>query len=157
MLEIERKFSVKCTNFLANIKESYKITQGYLNSDKNRTVRVRTKGTKGFITIKGLGSDSGMSRFEWEKEISLKEAESLLLLCEGFIIDKVRYIVPFDDVVFEVDVFEGTNKGLIIAEVELTSETQIFNKPDWLGDELTQDERFYNAYLSNNPFTSWNH
>ena len=157
MLEIERKFSVKCTNFLANIKESYKITQGYLNSDKNRTVRVRTKGTKGFITIKGLGSDSGMSRFEWEKEISLKEAESLLLLCEGFIIDKVRYIVPFDDVVFEVDVFEGTNKGLIIAEVELTSETQIFNKPDWLGDELTQDERFYNAYLSNNPFTTWNH
>ena len=157
MLEIERKFSVKCTNFLANIKESYKITQGYLNSDKNRTVRVRIKGTKGFITIKGLGSDSGMSRFEWEKEISLKEAESLLLLCENFIIDKVRYIVPFDDVVFEVDVFEGTNKGLIIAEVELTSETQIFNKPDWLGDELTQDERFYNAYLSNNPFTTWNH
>ena len=157
MLEIERKFSVKCTNFLANIKESYKITQGYLNSDKNRTVRVRTKGTKGFITIKGLGSDSGMSRFEWEKEISLKEAESLLLLCEDFIIDKVRYIVPFDDVVFEVDVFEGTNKGLIIAEVELTSETQIFNKPDWLGDELTQDERFYNAYLSNNPFTTWSH
>ena len=157
MLEIERKFSVKCTNFLANIKESYKITQGYLNSDKNRTVRVRTKGTKGFITIKGLGSDSGMSRFEWEKEISLKEAESLLLLCEGFIIDKVRYIVPFDDVVFEVDVFEGTNKGLIIAEVELTSETQMFNKPDWLGDELTQDERFYNAYLSNNPFTTWSH
>ena len=157
MLEIERKFSVKCTNFLANIKESYKITQGYLNSDKNRTVRVRIKGTKGFITIKGLGSDSGMSRFEWEKEISLKEAESLLLLCEDFIIDKVRYIVPFDDVVFEVDVFEGTNKGLIIAEVELTSETQIFNKPDWLGDELTQDERFYNAYLSNNPFTTWNH
>lgn len=157
MLEIERKFSVKCTNFLANIKESYKITQGYLNSDKNRTVRVRIKGTKGFITIKGLGSDSGMSRFEWEKEISLKEAESLLLLCEDFIIDKVRYIVPFDDVVFEVDVFEGTNKGLIIAEVELTSETQMFNKPDWLGDELTQDERFYNAYLSNNPFTTWSH
>ena len=157
MLEIERKFSVKCTNFLANIKESYKITQGYLNSDKNRTVRVRIKGTKGFITIKGLGSDSGMSRFEWEKEISLKEAESLLLLCENFIIDKVRYIVPFDDVVFEVDVFEGTNKGLIIAEVELTSETQMFNKPDWLGDELTQDERFYNAYLSNNPFTTWSH
>lgn len=157
MLEIERKFSVKCTNFLANIKESYKITQGYLNSDKNRAVRVRIKGTKGFITIKGLGSDSGMSRFEWEKEISLKEAESLLLLCEDFIIDKVRYIVPFDDVVFEVDVFEGTNKGLIIAEVELTSETQMFNKPDWLGDELTQDERFYNAYLSNNPFTTWSH
>lgn len=155
MLEIERKFSVKSTNFLANIKESYKITQGYLNSDKNRTVRVRTKGTKGFITIKGLGSESGMSRFEWEKEIAVNEAEALLLLCEDFVIDKTRYIVPFEDVIFEVDVFNGANKGLVMAEVELTSETQIFNKPEWLGEELTNDERYYNAYLSNNPFTTW--
>lgn len=155
MLEIERKFSVKSTNFLANIKESYKITQGYLNSDKNRTVRVRTKGTKGFITIKGLGSESGMSRFEWEKEIAVNEAEALLLLCEDFVIDKTRYIVPFEDVIFEVDVFDGANKGLVMAEVELTSETQIFNKPEWLGEELTNDERYYNAYLSNNPFTTW--
>lgn len=155
MLEIERKFNVKSTTFLANTKESYKITQGYLNTDKNRTVRVRIKGNKGFITVKGLSSADGLSRFEWEKEISFKDAEALLLLCEDFVIDKTRYIIPFDDVFFEVDVFEGANKGLIIAEVELETEDQYFEKPDWLGDELTGDERFYNAYLSNKPFTVW--
>ena len=156
MLEIERKFAVKSTNFLANAKESYKITQGYLNTDKNRTVRVRIKGSKGFITVKGISSADGLSRFEWEKEIDVKDAEALLLLCEDFVIDKTRYIIPFDAVVFEVDVFEGSNKGLVIAEVELETTDQQFKKPDWLGEELTGDERFYNAYLSNVPFTSWN-
>ena len=156
MLEIERKFAVKSTNFLANAKESYKITQGYLNTDKNRTVRVRTKGNKGFITVKGISSADGLSRFEWEKEIDIKDAEALLLLCEDFVIDKTRYLVPFGAVVFEVDVFDGANKGLIIAEVELQTTDQQFEKPDWLGDELTGDERYYNAYLSNVPFTSWN-
>jgi len=156
MLEIERKFAVKSTNFLANAKESYKITQGYLNTDKNRTVRVRIKGSKGFITVKGISSADGLSRFEWEKEIDIKGAEALLLLCEDFVIDKTRYLIPFDNVVFEIDVFEGANKGLIIAEVELETTDQHFEKPDWLGEELTGDERFYNAYLSNVPFTSWN-
>ena len=156
MLEIERKFAVKSTNFLANAKESYKITQGYLNTDKNRTVRVRIKGNKGFITVKGISSADGLSRFEWEKEIKIKDAEALLLLCEDFVIDKTRYIIPFDAVVFEVDVFEGANKGLVVAEVELESTEQQFEKPEWLGEELTGDERFYNAYLSNVPFTSWN-
>lgn len=156
MLEIERKFAVKSTNFLANAKESYKITQGYLNTDKNRTVRVRTKGNKGFITVKGISSADGLSRFEWEKEIDIKDAEALLLLCEDFVIDKTRYLIPFGAVVFEVDVFEGANKGLVIAEVELETADQQFEKPDWLGDELTGDERYYNAYLSNVPFTSWN-
>lgn len=156
MLEIERKFAVKSTNFLANAKESYKITQGYLNTDKNRTVRVRIKGNKGFITVKGISSADGLSRFEWEKEIDIKDAEALLLLCEDFVIDKTRYIIPFDTVVFEVDVFEGANKGLVIAEVELESTEQQFEKPEWLGEELTGDERFYNAYLSNVPFSSWN-
>ena len=156
MLEIERKFAVKSTTFLANAKESYKITQGYLNTDKNRTVRVRIKGSKGFITVKGISSADGLSRFEWEKEIDVKDAEALLLLCEDFVIDKTRYLIPFDAVVFEVDVFEGSNKGLVIAEVELESADQQFDKPDWLGEELTGDERFYNAYLSNVPFTSWN-
>lgn len=156
MLEIERKFAVKSTTFLANAKESYKITQGYLNTDKNRTVRVRIKGSKGFITVKGISSADGLSRFEWEKEIDVKDAEALLLLCEDFVIDKTRYIIPFDVVVFEVDVFEGSNKGLVIAEVELETTDQQFDKPDWLGEELTGDERFYNAYLSNVPFTSWN-
>lgn len=156
MLEIERKFAVKSTNFLANAKESYKITQGYLNTDKNRTVRVRIKGNKGFITVKGISSADGLSRFEWEKEINIKDAEALLLLCEDFVIDKTRYIIPFDAVVYEVDVFEGANKGLVIAEVELESTEQQFEKPEWLGEELTGDERFYNAYLSNVPFSSWN-
>lgn len=155
MLEIERKFAVKSTNFLANAKESYKITQGYLNTDKNRTVRVRIKGNKGFITVKGISSADGLSRFEWEKEIDIKDAEALLLLCEDFVIDKTRYIIPFDTVVFEVDVFEGANKGLVVAEVELESTEQQFEKPEWLGEELTGDERFYNAYLSNVPFSSW--
>lgn len=155
MLEIERKFAVKSTNFLANAKESYKITQGYLNTDKNRTVRVRIKGNNGFITVKGISSADGLSRFEWEKEINIKDAEALLLLCEDFVIDKTRYIIPFDAVVFEVDVFEGANKGLVVAEVELESTEQQFEKPEWLGEELTGDERFYNAYLSNVPFTSW--
>ncbi|WLD23895.1 CYTH domain-containing protein [Flavobacterium dauae] len=155
MVEIERKFSVKNTNFLVNTKESFKITQGYLNSDKNRTVRVRIKGNKGFITVKGLSSVDGLSRFEWEKEIAVKDAEALLLLCEDFVIDKTRYILPFNDVVFEIDVFEGANKGLVIAEVELQSTDQQFEKPDWLADELTGDKRFYNAYLSNHPFTTW--
>ena len=156
MLEIERKFAVKSTNFLANAKESYKITQGYLNTDKNRTVRVRTNGNKGFITVKGIGSADGLSRFEWEKEIEIKDAEALLLLCEDFVIDKTRYLIPFDTIVFEVDVFEGANKGLVIAEVELETVDQQFEKPDWLGEELTGNERFYNAYLSNVPFTTWN-
>lgn len=155
MIEIERKFSVKSTTFLANAKKSYKIKQGYLNSDKNRTVRVRIKGEKGFITVKGLSSANGLERFEWEKEISLPDAEALMLLCEDFIIDKTRYIVLNGDSVFEVDVFEGLNSGLIIAEIELQTADEHFFKPDWLGDELTGDIRFYNAYLSDHPFTTW--
>ncbi len=155
MIEIERKFRVKNTTFLNNIKASFKITQGYLNSDKYRTVRVRTKGDHGFITIKGVSSENGTSRFEWEKEISLEDALQLLPLCEEFIIEKTRYIVPFGEVVFEVDVFEGYNQGLIIAEVELSHENQTFEKPSWLGDELTGDERFYNSFLSKHPTSTW--
>ena len=156
MIEIERKFRVKSTTFLDNIKTRFKITQGYLNSDKNRTVRVRIKDSQGSITVKGVSSANGLSRFEWEKEISSTDAARLLELCEGFVIDKTRYLVPFGEVVFEVDVFEGANQGLVIAEVELQSEGQIFEKPDWLGEELTGDKRYYNAYLSVHPFTTWN-
>ncbi|MBA5793666.1 CYTH domain-containing protein [Flavobacterium sp. xlx-214] len=156
MLEIERKFRVKNTTFLSNIKESYKITQGYLNSSEDRTVRVRIKGNQGFLTIKGKSSENGLSRFEWEKEISVLEATELLKLCEDFVISKTRHLFPFNDVVFEVDVFEGANEGLIVAEVELNSENQTFEKPDWLGDELTGDLQYYNSYLSNHPYTTWN-
>ncbi|WKW46202.1 CYTH domain-containing protein [Myroides sp. JBRI-B21084] len=155
MIEIERKFSVKSTTFLANAKKSYKIKQGYLNSDKNRTVRVRIKGDKGYITVKGLSTNNGVERFEWEKEISIQDAEALMLLCEDYIIDKTRYVVLNGDAVFEVDVFEGLNEGLVIAEIELQTADEHFFKPDWLGDELTGDIRFYNAYLSNHPFSTW--
>lgn len=156
MLEIERKYLIKNSDFLSSVVNSNKITQGYLNSSKERTVRVRTKGDKGFITIKGKSSHSGLSRFEWEKEIPLNEAILLLKLCEDYIIEKVRYEVIFDNHVFEIDIFEGANKGLILAEVELSDENEKISLPEWIGEEVTGDERYYNSYLSNHPFKIWN-
>jgi CYTH domain-containing protein len=136
-------------------KENFRIVQGYLNSNPERTVRVRIKGGKGFLTIKGIGNESGMTRFEWEKEIKISEAEALLLLCEKGTIDKIRYNVIFENHLFEVDVFQGENEGLIVAEIELQSENETFSKPNWLGNEVTSDERYYNSFLSNHPFKSW--
>jgi CYTH domain-containing protein len=136
-------------------KENFRIVQGYLNSNPERTVRVRIKGGKGFLTIKGIGNESGMTRFEWEKEITVSEAEALLLLCEKGAIDKIRYNVIFENHLFEVDVFQGENEGLIVAEIELQSENETFSKPNWLGNEVTSDERYYNSFLSNHPFKSW--
>ncbi len=155
MNEIERKFLVTSTEFLSENTKSNRIVQGYLNSNSERTVRVRIKGNKGFLTIKGKGNESGTTRFEWEKEIEVTEAEQLLLLCEDGVIDKIRYEIPFGKHLYEVDIFEGDNTGLIIAEIELNEENESFEKPNWLGEEVTSDERYYNAYLSNNPFKSW--
>ncbi len=155
MVEIERKYLVTNCDFIMESKENFRIVQGYLNSNPERTVRVRIKGGKGFLTIKGIGNESGMTRFEWEKEITVSEAEALLLLCEKGAIDKIRYNVIFENHLFEVDVFQGENEGLIVAEIELQSENETFSKPNWLGNEVTSDERYYNAYLSNNPFKSW--
>lgn len=155
MVEIERKFLVINRDFILESSENFRIVQGYLNSNPERTVRVRVKGDKGFLTIKGKGNESGMSRFEWEKEIIISEAEALLLLCEKGAIDKIRYNVMYENHLFEVDVFFGENEGLIVAEIELQSENETFSKPNWLGEEVTSDERYYNAYLSNNPFKSW--
>lgn len=155
MTEIERKFLVTSTDFISESTTQFRIVQGYLNSNPERTVRVRIKGEKGFLTIKGKGSDSGISRFEWEKEINISEAEALLLLCEKGTIDKIRYEVPMGNHTYEIDVFAGENEGLIVAEIELQSENESFEKPNWLGKEVTSDERYYNAYLSNNPFKSW--
>ena len=155
MTEIERKFLVTATDFISESTAQFRIVQGYLNSNPERTVRVRIKGNKGFLTIKGKGNESGMSRFEWEKEIAISEAEALLLLCEKSAIDKIRYEVPMGKHTYEVDVFAGENEGLIVAEIELQSETESFEKPNWLGEEVTSDERYYNAFLSNNPFKSW--
>lgn len=155
MTEIERKFLVTSTDFISESTTQFRIVQGYLNSNPERTVRVRIKGNKGFLTIKGKGNESGMSRFEWEKEISVIEAEALLALCEKGVIDKTRYEVPMGNHTYEVDVFTGENEGLTVAEIELQSENESFEKPNWLGKEVTSDERYYNAYLSNNPFKSW--
>ncbi len=155
MQEIERKFLVNSLEFIAEAKQTQKIVQGYLNSNPERTVRIRIKDQKGFITIKGRGNESGTTRFEWEKEIDVKDAEALILLCESGVIDKTRYLIPMGNHTFEVDIFEGENEGLVMAEIELSHENEVFDKPEWLDEEVTNDERFYNAYLSKKPFTTW--
>jgi len=155
MNEIERKFLVKSADFLSESTKSNRIVQGYLNSNPDRTVRVRIKGNAGFLTIKGKGNESGTTRFEWEKEIPVAEAAQLLLLCEEGVIDKIRYEIPFGKHLYEVDVFEGDNKGLIVAEIELNDENESFEKPDWLGEEVTGEKRYYNASLSILSYKNW--
>jgi adenylate cyclase len=155
MIEIERKFLVKNDSFKKEAFAKNHIAQGYLSSVPERTVRVRIKGEKGFLTIKGASNDSGLSRFEWEKEIAVSEAKSLLLLCEKGVIDKTRFEIKKGNHVFEVDEFYNDNEGLIVAEIELDSENDTFEKPDWLGKEVTGDIRYYNAYLSKNSFKNW--
>ena len=155
MIEIERKFLVKSDDFKSLAFKKSRIIQGYISKNPARTVRIRTKGVSGFLTIKGIGNASGLSRFEWEKEIPVDEALQLLQLCENGSIDKMRYEVQVGSHIFEVDVFAGDNEGLIIAEIELETEDAVFEKPFWLGAEVTNDERYYNAYLSDNPFKNW--
>ena len=155
MVEIERKFLVTSNAFKSNALRENHIAQGYLSSTPERTVRVRIKGEKGFITIKGKTNEAGMSRFEWEKEIPVAEAKELLLLCEKGVIEKIRYEIQVGLHLFEVDEFYGENEGLIMAEFELQSEAEVFEKPIWLGEEVTQDNRYYNSYLSQRPFKSW--
>ncbi len=153
--EIERKFLVK-GDFKPFATKSTRITQGYLSSVPERTVRVRIKGDKGFLTIKGIGNASGASRFEWEKEIPVDEAKSLLEICEPGVIDKTRYLVPEESgLVFEVDEFYGDNDGLTVAEIELPSEDHPFTKPDWLGEEVTGDVKYFNSMLMKNPYKNW--
>lgn len=152
--EIERKFLVK-EGYKQFAFTNTRINQGYLSSAPERIVRVRINGEKGFITIKGISNVSGMSRFEWEKEIPLDEARELLALCEPAIIDKTRYLVQVGGFTFEVDEFYGENAGLVIAEIELNSEEELFDKPEWLGLEVTGDKRYFNSKLSKNPFTKW--
>lgn len=152
--EIERKFLVK-GEFKSLVTKATRITQGYLSSVPERTVRVRVKGEKGYITIKGIGSQSGASRFEWEKEIPVEDVNELLKICEPGIIDKTRYIIPFDNHTFEVDEFYGENEGLILAEVELGSENEACKMPVWIGQEVTGDTRYYNSMLMKNPYKGW--
>jgi adenylate cyclase len=152
--EIERKFLVTGAFRDAAISRT-RIVQGYLSSVPERTVRVRIKDGQGFLTIKGIGNASGASRFEWEREIPLTDAEQLLAICEPGVIDKVRHLVPVGAHTFEVDEFHGANEGLVIAEVELSSETDALARPPWLGDEVTGDARYYNSMLMKRPFSEW--
>ena len=152
--EIERKFLVK-GEFKKFVAKQTRIIQGYLSSVPERTVRVRVKGDKGFITVKGIGNAAGASRYEWEKEIPVNEVMELLKICEPGVIDKTRYNVPIGNVTFEVDEFYGENEGLILAEVELKSESEVFEKPEWLGNEVTGDVKYYNSMLMKNPYTKW--
>lgn len=155
MVEIERKFLVNSNEYLKSFTKQNRIVQGYLSSDPKRTVRIRLKGQNGYLTIKGESNESGLTRFEWEKEISYSDAENLLRLCEKGVIDKIRYEVIVGVHVYEVDVFAKENEGLVIAEIELSSEEETFEKPNWLGKEVTGDERYYNSYLSKTPFKNW--
>jgi adenylate cyclase len=153
--EIERKFLVKSEAFKAESVKEMRITQGYLSSVPERTVRVRIKGEKGFMTIKGIGNESGASRYEWEREISIEDTKALLSICEPGVIDKTRYNVKSGEHTFEVDEFYGENDGLVVAEVELSSEDEAFEKPEWLGEEVTGDVKYYNSMLMKNPYKNW--
>ncbi len=153
--EIERKFLVKEGVEVETLGKTIRIKQGYLSSVKERTVRVRIKGDKGFLTIKGIGNESGATRYEFEKEISVSDVEDLLKICEPGIIDKTRTNVPMGNHVFEVDRFFGDNEGLTVAEIELSTEDEVFEKPDWLGEEVTGHVKYYNSMLIKIPYKYW--
>lgn len=152
--EIERKFMVD-GDFRQAAVGMTRIAQGYLCSDPDRTVRVRVMEDKGFMTVKGRSSSDGLVRYEWEKEIPFAEAQQLIKLCENGVIEKDRYLVPSGGHVFEVDVFHGENEGLVLAEVELSDENESFERPEWLGEEVTGDIRYYNSMLRSHPYVSW--
>lgn len=152
--EIERKFLVR-GEYKSQAYASSRIVQGYICSARGRTVRVRIRDTKGYLTIKGASDAAGMSRYEWEREIPLAEAEELMKLCEPGVIDKTRYLVHSGRHVFEVDEFYGDNQGLVVAEVELASETEPFEKPAFIGREVTGDVRYYNSQLMKHPYAEW--
>ena len=154
-IEIERKFLVE-GDFLPEAVSSTRIVQGYICSAPGRTVRVRVRGGEGYLTIKGPSDEKGLSRLEFEWKISLEEAERLLELCEPGTIDKVRYLVPKGAHTWEVDVFHGANEGLVLAEIELKAEEDFFERPAWLGKEVTGDRRYYNSMLTKYPFNTRN-
>jgi len=155
MIEIERKFLVKNHSFIMSASSATELSQGFLSTDPFRTVRVRVSDSSGWITIKGIGSSDGTTRFEWEKAISLEEAKALLKLCKEGIIEKTRYEVAVGFHIFEIDVFKGLNEGLVVAEIELSQATDSFEKPAWLGEEVTGNTSYYNASLSEKPFKKW--
>jgi len=153
--EIERKFLVKNTDFIKEASSKEYIVQAFLNRNPERTVRIRIKDDMAFLTVKGISNKEGTTRREWEYSISVSDAKEMLNICEEGVIEKWRYLIPIDNHIFEVDVFEGENIGLVVAEVELETEEESFQKPAWLGEEVTGDKSYYNSNLSQNPYTKW--
>ena len=153
--EIERKFLVKDDSYKALAYHSSRIAQGYICSMRGRTVRVRIRDDKGYLTIKGPSDASGLGRYEWEKEIPLHEAQELMKLCDPGMIDKTRYLVRSGNHIFEVDEFYGENEGLTLAEVELSSADEAYEKPDFIDEEVTGDVKYYNSFLMKHPFSKW--
>jgi len=147
MIEIERKFLVSSKDFKTEAVKQYRIKQGYISRDSERTVRIRISNTKAFITVKGKTSEDGTSRFEWEKEIDLPDAQNLIKLCEGNLIEKIRYHINIENHEFVVDEFLGSQEGLILAEIELSHPNEKFQKPKWLADEVTGQPKYYNASM----------
>lgn len=154
--ETERKFLV-VGEFKSQAYNATRIQQGYISSSNGRTVRVRIRGDKGFLTIKGPSGLAGLTRYEFDTEISLEDARDLMLICEPGIIDKTRYLVKSPDGrhVWEIDEFYGENEGLLLAEIELANENESFQKPSFVGKEVTGDRRFYNSHMRNYPFKLW--
>ncbi|MCI7787526.1 MAG: CYTH domain-containing protein [Prevotellaceae bacterium] len=154
-LEIERKFLVKKGGAYKRAAfSSSRIKQGYIPAE-GATVRIRVRDDKAFLTIKARSVNGGMTRYEFEKEITLDEADHLLALCRGGMIDKRRWLVKSGTHIFEVDEFYGANEGLVMAEVELATEDEPFERPDFIGMEVTGDKRFYNSHMLANPFSAW--
>lgn len=153
--EIERKFLVTSDAYRQLAHSKSRIVQGYISRTSGRTVRVRVRGEKGYLTIKGPSLDGGLSRYEWEYEIPVQEAIELMTVCEQGVIDKVRYLVNYGHHTYEVDEFHGDNEGLVVAEIELESVDAAFEKPSFVGREVTGDRRYYNSCLTRNPYTQW--
>ena len=152
-IEIERKFLVKEKPF-SIAKRSLKINQGYIINEKSKVIRVREKGDDYFLTIKG--NNIGISRLEYDFPISKEDAKELIFhFCNTTLIEKTRHYIEHEEHTWEVDEFHGKNNGLIVAEIELESEDEKFEKPDWVGEEVTQDDRYYNMNLAIHPYTSW--
>ena len=154
-IEIERKFLVTSAVYKKAAYNFYDMVQGYIAHEKGNSVRVRITNTEAVMTIKGPSDSKGMSRYEWNHQIPVEDAKELLKLSQGGVIEKRRYLVHSGPHVFEIDEFYGDNEGLVIAEVELQSENETFEKPSFVGKEVTGDRRYYNAYLTTNPYKSW--
>lgn len=154
-LEIERKFLVLDDSYKHEAFSKSHILQGYICSGRGRTVRIRIRDDRAYITIKGPSLDGGLSRYEFEQEIPLDDARQLMKLCEPGTIDKTRWLVKSGRHTFEVDEFFGDNEGLVMAEVELAYEDEPYEKPDFIGKEVTGDRRYYNGHLRSNPYKLW--